>query len=120
MTIRPLVAPDFEGDVAHWWRDNGDGTSTILSQQDVGPALEMNRAMARENDGWSASRELRRAAHIPAVVRLKWLLEEGWDWMDYSVDPGVARKLAEKLNSADWAHLRTAPGRLAVSNGVLR
>jgi hypothetical protein len=32
----------------------------------------------------------------------------------------VARKLAAKLNSNEWQHLRTAEGRLGVSGGVLR
>jgi hypothetical protein len=36
------------------------------------------------------------------------------------MDPAHADKLARKLNDPDWAYLRTAPGRLGVTNGVMR
>ena len=76
--------------------------------------------MANHNDGYTPSRDMRRVASIPAAVRLKWMIEEGWDWMDYHQDEGVARKLAQKLNSSEWSHLRTADGNLGVSNGEMR
>lgn len=82
--------------------------------------LERNKQMAAHNDGYSDSREFRRAASIPYMVGLKWLNEEGWWFMDMDKDPDVAKKVAEKLNSSEYAYLRTAPGRLGVSNGVMR
>jgi hypothetical protein len=115
--VRPLLAAEFAGDVAHGWRDEGDGRSTIVSVQDVGPALERNKAMANHNDGWSPSRELRRVASIPTGVRLKIMTEQGWDpWRP----DRFPEKMAALLNDPDWAHLRTAPGRIGVSNGRLR
>jgi len=95
--------------VVHTWHDNGDGTYTILSEQPVlKQVLEENKAMYNDGDGYSPSREMRRAAHIPAILQLKWLQEEGWD----AYDTRNWDKLKAKLNSNEFLHLRTAPGRL--------
>jgi hypothetical protein len=109
MSLKPLVSAAVVGEASHWWRDNGDGTSSVISVQDVAPALERNRAMANHNDGWSRSRELRRAAFIPNVIRQKWLDEEGWD--AYRPDL-YGEQLRRKLNDADWRYLRTAEWRM--------
>jgi hypothetical protein len=108
-TLRPLAGADFAGDVSHWWRDEGDGRSTIVSVQDVTPVLERNKAMATHNDGYSPSRELRRAAFIPNIIRQKWLNEEGWD--AYRPDL-YGEQLRRKLNDPDWRFLRTAEWRM--------
>lgn len=97
----------------------GDQTR-FAATQDVAPMLEWNKAAQNHNDGYSQTRELRRVASIPYAVGLKWLNEEGWWFMDASKDPDVARKLAAKLNSNEFQYLRTADGRVGVSNGVLR
>jgi hypothetical protein len=108
-----------DGVVKHW-RPDGKGGIEISITQQIAEMLERNKAMTAHNDGYTPSREIRRAASIPASVRLKWIIEEGWDWMMHDRDPGIAQKLAAKLNDPDWAHLRTAPGRISVSNGVMR
>lgn len=97
-----------EGGIRHDWIDNADGTVTVVSTQDVEAALDQNKAMANHNDGYSPSRELRRAAFIPQIIINKWLNEEGW----YALDPANADKLKKKLNDPDYLYLRTAPGRL--------
>lgn len=106
---------DNDGIVKHW-RPDGDGGVEVRISQDVAPLLERNRAMATHNDGYTESREMRRVASVPAIIIQKWLIEEGWDMRD----PANADKLAAKLNDPDWAYLRTAPGRLGVTNGVMR
>jgi hypothetical protein len=98
------------------WRPDGNGNAEIRLTQDVGALLDQNREMAKHNDGYSESRDIRRVARIPAIVRQKWLLEEGWDCMD----PENEVKLARKLNDPDYLYLRTAEGKLGVSNGVMR
>jgi hypothetical protein len=105
--LRRFLPAENAGDVHHAWLDDGQG-GAVLSHQDIGPALERNKAMALHNDGYSPSRELRRVAFIPAIIRDKWLNEEGWD--AYRPDLYLDR-LRRKLNDGDWAHLRTAPGR---------
>jgi hypothetical protein len=80
------------------------------------PVIERNKAMATHNDGYTADRTIRRVASIPLIIWLKWLNEEGWD----AFRPENGKKLCDKLNDADWAYLRTAPGRLEYSNGRFR
>lgn len=108
-----------EAGVDHYMIQEGDQTR-FAAYQDVAPILEQNKAMARHNDGYSPSREMRRAATIPYGVGLKWLNEEGWWFMDASKDPDVAKKLAQKLNSSEYMYLRTSDGRLGVVDGKIR
>lgn len=105
--------------VDHWMVEEG-GKTHFMAAQDVAPILEQNKAMATHNDGYSQSRELRRVAQVPVALMLKWLNEEGWWFYDASHDPDVAKKLAAKLNDPEWRHLRTAEGRIGVTNGVMR
>lgn len=93
-----------------------DGSMVVRLTQDVGAALDRNKAMRNHNDGYTESRDHRRVAHIPDAVGLKWLIEEGW-WFR---DPQYADRLLKKLMDPDWSHLRTADGRLALDNGVIR
>lgn len=105
--------------VDHWMIQEGKETR-FAATQDVAPMLEQNKAMALHNDGYSPSREMRRVASIPYAIMLKWQNEEGWWAMDAGKDDLVAKKLAAKLNSSEYMYLRTADGRLGVTNGVLR
>lgn len=101
--------------VEHSMIEDEDGTHFAASAP-TDPIIEHNKASATHNDGYSPSRELRRVAHIPYIIGLKWLNEEGW-WF---LDPDCSDRLAAKLNDPDWRHLRTAEGRVGMSNGVMR
>lgn len=94
-----------------------DGKTRFAASQDVSLVLERNKAERLHNDGYSPSRELRRAARIPYIVGIKWLNEDGFWFMDLDKDPDVARKVAEKLNSSEYAYLRTSDGHLGVHDG---
>lgn len=112
-----LIGPAFAGDVAHYSEPDGEGGLLIHSVQDVAPILERNKAMANHNDGYTPSREMRRVAFIPDIIRQKWLNEEGWD----AYRPHLyGDKLVAKLNDPDWRYLRTAPGRVSCTNGKIR
>lgn len=102
-----------EAGVVHEWEDDGQGGGIVHSTADVGEIIDLNKAMANENDGYTPSREMRRVASIPAVIQLKWLLEEGLDCFK----PEHALRLQRKLNDPDWRYLRTAPGELAMIDG---
>lgn len=102
--------------IRHYMRTNEDGTHTFAASQDTSAIIDANRAMRNHNDGYSRSREWRRAGSIPFVLVQKWLHEEGWD----AFDPANADRLVKKLNDPDYADLRTADGRLALVNGVIR
>lgn len=90
----------------YYVRDNHDGTYTVWSTQDADPILDRNKAMYTHNDGYSPSRELRRAASIPVNLIAKWREEEGINVLH----PDHADALKRKLNDSDYLYLRTAPG----------
>lgn len=98
------------------WRPDGSGGIEIRSTQDTDAVLDRNKAAKTHNDGYSESRDMRRVATIPTIIAMKWLQEEGW-WF---ADPQNADRLLKKLSDPDWAHLRTAEGRLTLDNGVIR
>lgn len=101
--------------INHYMVEDESGVR-FASEQHTDDMLDRNKAMLTHNDGFNKARDMKRVASVPYIVALKWLNEEGW-WM---FDPACAHKLAEKLNSSEWAHLRTAEGRLGVSNGTFR
>lgn len=111
----PFLPADETG-IAHYRRNNGDGTVSYRAVQDNDPILDRNKAEATHNDGYSLTRELRRVARIPMQLLYHWMATEGWD----PFDPANSHKLAQKLNSNEFEFLRTAPGRLGMSNGVMR
>lgn len=100
-----------------WSMKVEDGQVHILASQDISAALEYNKNCYNWNDGFSKSRELRRAAHIPNIIKYKWLNEEGWNCDDAAKDPDVMRKLVQKLNDPDWRFLRTAEGNISGTEG---
>lgn len=84
-------------------------TLIVRTMQDVEPILELNQQLYNLDDrGWSDSGEWRRAARIPNVIAMKWLMEEGINVFRREHWPRVAAK----LNDPEWRKLRTAPGRL--------
>lgn len=88
--------------------DATTGDLTVIRSDDAGPVLEHNKALQTLNDGYSPSRELRRAASIPFIVVELWKNQYGVDVLNPDHREGVRRL----LNSSEWAYLRTAPGRL--------
>jgi hypothetical protein len=93
-----------------WYMKDTPEGIVIQGAQDVYSLLEANKAMFSENDGWSKGEKfMRRAASIPMHLRMKWLIEEGWDaWRpDLYWD-----QLKRKLNDIDYRRLRTADWRV--------
>lgn len=84
------------------------GDLVVHREADVEPILEHNKALAASGDGYSPSRELRRAASIPMAIVEKWKNELGVDVFNPDHLPAVRRL----LNSNEYLYLRTAPGRL--------
>lgn len=100
-----------------WWMEGSHAAGwTIRSQSEVDPALDRNKAMATHNDGYTPDRSFRRAAHIPHALQQYWLTVEGWDCFNSDHHD----RLVKVLNDPQWAWLRTAPGRIGYSNGVMR
>lgn len=101
--------------IDHYMVEDENGTS-FAAVAPTDPVIEHNKKLATHNDGYTSDRSMRRVASIPYIIGLKWLNEEGWWFMD----PEHHDKLAQKLNSSDWRHLRTAEGHLGMSNGIMR
>lgn len=87
--------------------DEMEDRTFIETVQDVESILDHNKALQNWDDGYSPTRELRRVASIPVVVIEQWL-REGIDVFN----PDHREAVRRKLNSNEWRHLRTAPGRL--------
>jgi hypothetical protein len=95
-----------DGSVLSYHDDGGDKL-IVNHAQDVEPILDTNKAMATHNDGYNSSRTMRRVASIPNVVIEQWK-KEGVDLFN----PNHKEAVRRKLNSSEFAYLRTAPGRL--------
>lgn len=84
----------------------------IKHRFDHEPVLDENARLRHEAQtgakGYSPSRDLRRAASIPEDVVMIWR-QMGVDIFKDEDWP----KVAALLDSPEWAHLRTAPGRLS-------
>jgi hypothetical protein len=107
---RRLLDFDAQTGIAEYHRyDSLTDRTVIETVQDVEPILERNRMLQNADDrGWSASRDLRRAATIPDIIVLKWRSDYGIDVFNRDHWPAVKRL----LNDPEWRYLRTAPGRL--------
>ena len=80
----------------------------IEYQEDVEAAIECNKnRQTSGHDGYTQSRDLRHVAHIPDIIVLKWLKEDGINFFDKNHWPAIKRKLRDP----DWMYLRTIPGK---------
>lgn len=82
-------------------------TTTITKKQNIEGHLAVNRALAIANGKRMKSEYANPVASIPAIVQVKWLIEEGWDCLR-THDPDVQKKLKQKLNSNEYRYLRTS------------
>ena len=87
-----------------WWRDNYDGTATILHQEDVEPVIERNHAMATHNDGWNPDKSMRRVGSIPQTLLTEWRNNKGINL----TDPNHFDELRKLMNDSDYRKLRSA------------
>jgi hypothetical protein len=98
--------------VLHEEMDYDESTDSLIirTSQNCDAILERNKELQNEGlhgDGYSASRNWRRAATIPLVVIHKWL-QEGVNFYDKNDAAAVKRK----LNDPEYAYLRTSRGRV--------
>lgn len=75
--------------------------------QDTTPILEANKAALSNYERVDSGEHFVRAASVPMIIYLQWL-DEGVDMHN----PDHADEVNRRLNSSEWAHLRTAPGRI--------
>lgn len=94
--------------VANVHHDQSDDKIHISHSQDVTAILEANKR-AREQAEGQRMGEMVRVATIPDVVAVQWM-NEGINVMAPNKED-LAR-MKKKLNSPEWAYLRTGGGRL--------
>ena len=88
--------------------DHATDTTTIGYSADSEPVLELNKAMANDEDfskkgikdGWWLY------ASIPAILQMKWLTEEGLD----IYNPQHSDRLSRKLADPEYRYLKTTTG----------
>jgi hypothetical protein len=80
----------------------------IRSTQDVEPIIENNKRLYNDGDGYSPSREWKRAASVPNIIIEQWM-KKGINAYKYEDTP----KILAMLDSPEYRFLRTAPGRLS-------
>lgn len=94
-------------DITQTYISNNDGTFTIKSSCDVNPYLDDNSERRNTaQKGWKG--DLHEVASIPQFVWHLW-------WKELGDDPGAKRNkawLIAKLNSKEFARLRTKEGRI--------
>lgn len=82
-----------------------DGDKTNISKsQEIGGMLDFNKAKSNELGKSINSDAYNHVASIPTIVISKWLTEEGLD----IYNPEHAERLRRKLNSNEYAYLRTS------------
>ena len=80
----------------------------ISHSQDVSAVLEANKRARDQAEGQKMG-DMVRVASIPDVVAIQWM-NEGINVM--SPNREDLRRMKKKLNSPEWAYLRTGGGRL--------
>lgn len=91
-----------------------NGELVVKRTQDVEPYLEANKREISGAPTWrpyAGKKKLRKLAEIPNIVVEQWL-KEGINAL--SSDPEMQKKVRQKLDSNEWQHLRTYPGRMGV------
>ena len=88
--------------------DKSDDKLHISHSQDVSGVLEANKK-AREQAEGRRMGEMQRVASIPNVIAIQWM-QEGINVMAPNKDN--LKRMKKKLNSPEFAYLRTGGGRL--------
>jgi len=85
-----------------------DDKVTISHSQDVSGILEQNRQERIRAEGVRMA-DTQKVASIPSVIVLEWM-KEGINVMAPNRED--IKRIKKKLNSPEWAYLRTGGGRL--------
>lgn len=88
--------------------DKSDDKLHISHSQDVSGVLEANKRAREQAEGRKMG-EMQRVASIPNVVAIQWI-QEGINVMAPNKED--LRRMKLKLNSPEYAYLRTGGGRL--------
>ena len=93
----------------HIIHDEMEDKLHVAHTQNIKPIIEQNIRDANETDKHAKWGDTARVASIRAVVVMEWM-KEGINMMAPTYED--QQKIKKKLNSPEWAHLRTRGGRL--------
>ena len=93
----------------HIIHDEMEDKLHVAHTQNIKPIIEQNIRDANETDKHAKWGDTARVASIPAVVVMEWM-KERINMMAPTYED--QHKIKKKLNSPEWAHLRTRGGRL--------
>jgi hypothetical protein len=77
--------------------------------QDVESILKRNKEERNSFSGYNQAKDLKKVASIPLVVIYQWLAEDGFLYTELPQHE-QAQYLRNKLNSPEWAYLKTSEG----------
>jgi hypothetical protein len=110
MSERVLDSYDGVTEIFHY--DEMTDSVTIETRQDTTPILDNNKRLAAEPYIPAMGKVWwRHEAEIPTIVQLQWLHEDGVDFTKLPRGEKMAY-LRRKLNSNEYAYLRTSTGQL--------
>ena len=90
-----------------------DGKLTVNNQQNLNPLLERNKKLYTQNDGYTASRDMRRIASVPPIILQIWTKEYNGTRNWWALPKETQKKILRvKLNSNEFRYFKTSEGRL--------
>ena len=105
---RDLLLDRYDGLEEFLHVDDGEDHFAVELVSDVEPVIERNKALFNEGDGFGATRELKRVASFPPIIRE--ITRRVWGADPFAA--GNEELLRRLLNDPDLRHFRTAPGRV--------
>ena len=90
-----------------------DGKLTINNQQDLNPLMNRNKRLYTLNDGYTASRDMKRVASVPPIILQIWSKEYNGTNNWWGLPKEIQKKIMRtKLNSNEFRYFRTSEGSL--------
>ena len=106
-------ATEWDQGVKTRYIQESDGQLTINNQQNLNPLLDRNKKLYTQNDGYTASRDMRRVASVPPIILQLWTKEYNGSNNWWALPKETQKKIMRvKLNSNEFRYFRTSEGSL--------
>ena len=106
-------ATEWDQGVKTRYIQESDGQLTINNQQNLNPLLDRNKKLYTQNDGYTASRDMRRIASVPPIILQLWTKEYNGSNNWWALPKDTQKKILRvKLNSNEFRYFKTSEGRL--------
>ena len=106
-------ATEWDAGVKTRYIQESDGQLTINNQQNLNPLLDRNKKLYTQNDGYTASRDMRRIASVPPIILQVWTKEYNGSNNWLALPKEIQKKIMRtKLNSSEFRYFKTSEGSL--------